>query len=135
MTFPIPADHEMDDLPRTLRREKEARLRDAREREAQASGQLSGMSSGLSAVQPEPVAYSATRSDPYAADHGTTDATTVRRLDIPFLHLIGFFIKAVFAAVPALLLLIVVLWLFGQALEAFFPELLKMKILISFPNS
>ncbi len=135
MTFPIPADHEMDDLPRTVRREKEARLREAREREAQASGMTTGMSSGLSSVQPEPVLYPAARPGTYAGDHGTADPTTVRRLEIPFLHLMGFFIKAVFAAIPALVLLIGVLWLFGQALEAFFPELLKMKILISFPNS
>jgi hypothetical protein len=131
MTFPIPADSEMDDLPRTLRREKEARQREAREREAQASG--------LSAPHhnSEPVAYSAARRETYADAPLALDAApaTVKRLDVPFVHLMGFLIKAVFAAIPALLLLIGVLWLFGQALEAFFPELLKMKILISFPNS
>jgi hypothetical protein len=132
MTFPIAADNEIDDLPRTLRREKEARLREAREREAQASGL------GLSVPHPEPVPYHAAPSEPYAAS-GTgayeAPAATVRRLDIPFGHLMAFFVKAVFAAIPALILLIAVLWVFGQALETFFPELLKMKILISFPNS
>jgi hypothetical protein len=45
-----------------------------------------------------------------------------------------FFIKAVFAAIPALLLLTVLLWLFGQGLQSAFPQLLKMKILIYVPQ-
>jgi hypothetical protein len=46
-----------------------------------------------------------------------------------------FFLKAVFAAIPAMIVLIGLLWLGGQALEAALPELLKAKILITFPNS
>ena len=45
-----------------------------------------------------------------------------------------FFIKAVFAAVPALLLLTAMLWLFGQGLQPAYPQLLKMKILIYVPQ-
>jgi hypothetical protein len=129
MTFPIPADNEMDDLPRTLRREKEARLREAREREMQASG--------YAPPQPEPMPLSVSREDTYPAAPMKSGAApaTVTQLDIPFGHLAAFFIKAVFAAIPAILILMGLLWLFGQALETMFPELLKMKILITFPNS
>ena len=59
---------------------------------------------------------------------------SVRRFDVPFLHLVSFFLKAVLAAIPALILLTAILWVAGSALEAMFPELIKMKILISFPN-
>jgi hypothetical protein len=34
MSIPLTADGDMEDLPRTVRREKEARAREAREREA-----------------------------------------------------------------------------------------------------
>jgi hypothetical protein len=44
-----------------------------------------------------------------------------------------FFIRAVFAAIPALIVLTAILWVFGHALEIFFPQLLKMKILIYMP--
>ena len=46
----------------------------------------------------------------------------------------AFFIKAVFAAIPAMLILIAMLWGLGIALQTYFPELIKMKILISFPG-
>jgi hypothetical protein len=129
MSIPLTADSEMDDLPRTLRREKEARLREAREREAQASG--------LVAPQPEPMGYAAAAADPYGAAYAEPEAypAAVKSFDVPFLRLMLFFIKAVFAAIPALILLMALLWLGGQALETAFPELLKMKILITFPNS
>ena len=45
-----------------------------------------------------------------------------------------FFIKAVFAAIPALIILSVLLWLGGNVLKAMFPELIHMQILITFPN-
>ena len=44
-----------------------------------------------------------------------------------------FFMRAVFAAVPALIVLTVVLWAFGHGLQVFFPQLLKMKVLIYMP--
>jgi len=126
-SFPLTADGDMDDdLPRTLRREKEARAREAREREA----------SGLAAPAPDPVGYAAS-DDAYASAYAIQDAypAAVRAIEVPFFRLMLFFIKAVFAAIPALILLAVLLWLGGQALEAAFPELLKAKILITFPNS
>jgi anti-sigma factor RsiW len=126
MSIPLMADGDMEDLPRTVRREKEARAREAREREA----------SGLSAPQPEPVNYAAA-AERYDTTYSAEEAypASVRSIDVPFFRLMLFFMKAVFAAVPALMVLIALLWLGGQALEAAFPELLKAKILITFPNS
>ncbi|MDX2309225.1 MAG: hypothetical protein NW216_13365 [Hyphomicrobium sp.] len=127
MNFPLNAEHDMDDLPRTLRREKEAREREAREREAQAYGQSFGP-----AVAPPGMAPS--MDDTYRAGPAEPAPAVVKAVQIPFLSLMGFFIKAVFAAIPALIILGVLLWGAGQALQAYFPELVKMKILISFPN-
>ena len=59
---------------------------------------------------------------------------SVRRFDVPFLHLVMFFLKAVLAAIPALILLTAILWVAGSALQSFLPDLVKMKVLISFPN-
>ena len=136
MTFPRPAANEMDDLPRTLRREKEARLREARERLGPAGGAPAG-SAQRGEMTAEPAPLSASRDEGSSLGNSAEDAppTTVTALNVPFFHLMGFFIKAALAAIPAMILMLGVLWLFGQALETFFPELLKMKILISFPNS
>ncbi len=46
---------------------------------------------------------------------------TVVRFDVPFTHLMGFFIKAVFAAIPALILLGVLLWFAGSLLKTLLP--------------
>ncbi len=136
MSLPLTADGDMDDLPRTLRREKEARLREAREREAQAA-------SGFAPPQADPLGRSVPASEsstgPYPIDQPypfeDSYPAAVRSIDVPFFKLMMFFIKAVFAAIPAIIILGVILWFAGQALEAAFPELLKMKILITFPNS
>ena len=61
-------------------------------------------------------------------------AAAVTRFDVPFMRLVMFFLKAVFAAIPALILLGVLLWFAGHILQTQFPELIKMKILITFPN-
>jgi cation transporter-like permease len=58
----------------------------------------------------------------------------VTRIDVPFIRLVFFFLKAVVAAIPALILLTAIFWVGGQLLETFYPELVKMKILISFPG-
>lgn len=131
MSVPLTADGDMEDLPRTFRREKEARAREAREREAR---ERDALPSGLSTPQPEPAAYVSQATYPgYPSDEAVPAA--IRSIDVPFFRLMWFFIKAVFAAIPALIILGVLLWLGGQALEAAFPELLKAKILITFPNS
>ncbi len=69
-----------------------------------------------------------------AAWVGDAAAATVTRLDIPFLHLLAFFLKAVIAAIPALILLMVLLWLAGETLTATFPDLVKMQVLIRLPQ-
>ena len=107
-TFSMTA--EDDDLPRTIRREREARERQARERETAAAGSVPSID--------HDAAYGALASPP----------ATVTDIDVPFLRLMMFFVKAVFAAVPALIVLTALLWLFGQGLQSFFPQLLKMKI-------
>ena len=107
-TFSMTA--EDDDLPRTIRRERDARERQARERETAAAASVPSID--------HDGAYGALASPP----------ATVTAIDMPFLGLMTFFIKAVFAAVPALIMLTALLWLFGQGLQSFFPQLLKMKI-------
>lgn len=132
-----------EDLPRTFRREKEARAREARERaeqeRASAPPSLGGPSGADSANTPAPAEYPASLGQAYdnAAYGGIDDMpfpASVRRFDVPFFHLMLFFLKAVFAAVPALIVLGTMLWFGGQFLEWLFPELIKMKILITFPN-
>jgi hypothetical protein len=108
-SFSMTAD---DDLPRTIRREREARERESRER-----AMLPSLSSA-------------------AHEHEATlaPAATVRDFDVPFVRLMLFFLKATFAAIPALLILTVLLWVFGQGLQVLFPQLLKMKILVYMPQ-
>ena len=147
-------DEQNDDLPRTFRREKEARAREARERAAQERAAAPSLStSGLSASG-HAAAQAGYGQAPYApapaglAAQPRVDANpeyapviadmpypaSVRRFDVPFLHLVMFFLKAVLAAIPALILLTAILWVAGTALQSFLPDLVKMKVLISFPN-
>ncbi len=125
--FSLTVDDCPDDLPRTLRRERDARLQEAREREARERAGTLTHSFGASdagygtqgqrhAPEPQPV------------------AAAVTRFDVPFFGLMFFFIKAVFAAIPALFILGVLLWLAGDMLQMLFPWLIKTQILIQFPN-
>ena len=113
-TLTIAADEE--DLPRTIRREREARNREAREK--------------TPVVPTGPTLLERSGHD----FHLPTPAARVTAFDVSFGKLVMFFIKAVFAAIPALLLLTALLWLFGQGLQSTFPQLLKMKILIYVPQ-
>lgn len=127
--FSLTADENPDDLPRTLRREREARLAEAREREARARS--STLTHGFGAADPgfsaqAPAQPDASLLDPVPA--------AVTRFDVPVLHLMFFFIKAVFAGIPALFILGVLLWLAGDLLQMLFPWLIKTQILIQFPN-
>jgi hypothetical protein len=97
------------DLPRALLREREKQ-----EREALTQAQAQ-------AVPGRPCA------------DGPVQAM-VTRLQFPFLRLVFFFIQAAFAAIPALTILGVILWTAGHLLQLYFPELVKMQILIQFPN-
>ena len=74
------------------------------------------------------------RLDPIAVQLDDYFAHRRQRFDVPFLQLSAFFLKAVLAAIPALLLLGVLLFFAGKGLQAYFPELVHTKILISFPN-
>lgn len=125
--FPLMADDEMDDLPRTLRRERAAREREAMGRDG------GGLGDGRAAPAPELGAPM----DPHYGAAGYEEEpmpAEVQRLNIPFLHMMVFFIKAVLAAVPALILLGAIIWGAGEILQHYFPWLVKMKIVILFPE-
>ncbi|MDO9384769.1 MAG: hypothetical protein Q7T86_18130 [Hyphomicrobiaceae bacterium] len=133
---------DFDDLPRTLRRERESREREKREREAretrsQKQADAPGRpGSHKSSFDPAPSLYVPRdenvdeRADPDAE----FPAATVKRIDVPFFHMMRFYLKAVVAAVPALVLLTAICWGMGQLIKIFFPWLLKAQILIQFPN-
>ncbi len=116
-----------DDLPRTLRRARDER--DAREREREANGERfpTSLKAAMSAA-------SDTAQSAPAVSLPAADGVTVTRLNVPFANLVTFFMKAVLAALPALLVLMVVLWTIGEVLQRYFPWLLKMRILIQFPG-
>lgn len=135
-----------DDLPRTLRRERESRERAAREMQARAEastpaaparGGWERSQASVPATQPSiygtPEPVNPGYGEGYTPPGETSGAVTVRRLKVPFFSLMAFFIKAVFAAIPAILILVAMLWGLGVALQTYFPQLIKMKILISFP--
>ena len=117
-TFSMTAD---DDLPRTIRRERDAREREAREREARERDARERQA-------PAPVLHGGDE-----LEMRTAPAATVVDFDVPLAKLAMFFVRAVFAAIPALLVLMALLWVFGHTLQMFFPQLLKMKILIYMP--
>ncbi len=120
-----------DDLPRTFRRERDAREREAKEREARERD----MREPPAVLRAAPAdAAERLPPDPVATGPRLGEPVTVARLDIPFGHLVAFFVKAVFAALPALLLLTVILWGVGEMLQRTFPWLVKMRILIQFPG-
>ncbi|HRN83505.1 MAG TPA: hypothetical protein PK857_01690 [Hyphomicrobium sp.] len=129
--FALTADSDFDDLPRTLRRERALRAKEARERKAREERERDGPSFDAFGDPPPylarafapPVAYG---DDPFPA--------SVHRFDVPFIKLAAFFLKAVIAAIPALILLGILLYFAGKGLEAYFPDLVRMKILISFPG-
>jgi hypothetical protein len=131
-----PFSDESDDLPRTFRREKEARAREARERAAQERAAAPVLPTGAGSPEKlsarRPAIYADPDIEPATAD--MPFPTVVRSFDVPFFQLAAFFLKAVIAAIPALILLAAILWLAGAALQALMPSLIKMKILISFPN-
>ncbi|MCV0369874.1 hypothetical protein [Filomicrobium sp.] len=137
--YPLAADEGLDDLPRTFRREREAREREAREREAREREALGREEPSMSAQSFPHDEFGAT----FSASHDYTAATTysvepvpaaVKRFDVPFTTLSLFFLKAVVAAIPALILLGAILWVAGDILQAYFPWLIKMQIFIHFPE-
>lgn len=91
--------HPDDDLPRTLRREREARQRGAQQQPAY-------VAQGRGAPLDLP-------------DEGVS----VTRFDVPFFRLAWFLVKCVLAGLPALLVLGVILFGIGKGLQHYMPEL------------
>ena len=126
-----------DDLPRTFRRDKEARERQAREAEARSQRPSAGPTGAAPQARSSGAGYQSATADlnavPEFADRLIADGgkVTVGAFDVPFMHMVRFFIKAVFAAIPALILLFVVLWGIGQAAQKFMPWLVKLRVLIT----
>lgn len=116
-----------DDLPRTLRRARDER--DAREREVNGHRFPSSLKAAMNAASGSTMPASE-----YSAGMPISAGVTVTRIDVPFHRLVSFFMKAVFAALPALIVLMIVLWTIGEVLQRYFPWLLKMRILIQFPG-
>lgn len=121
---------ENEDLPRTVRQQKEAARAKAKEFRG----------STYSATPPKtPMTALDTdlRGSEYAlpaSAPGEYPLTAVARFETPFLHMVGFFLKAVLAAIPALLLLTMILWGFGQVAKHYMPWLVQTEILIKFPK-
>lgn len=114
-----------DDLPRTLRREREARER------AGLTG--NGHSGGLPPLGGTGHTPSAYIPDQTVSDGIVMSGTTVTDVRIPFFRLMMFCFKLVFAAIPALILLTAILGVAGHAMMTFFPWLVKLQILIKVP--
>lgn len=116
-----------DDLPRTLRREREARERakreeETRKRNATLTHDYDANRASASAIADRPV--------PMAG----AAAGVVTGFDVPFFHLMRFFIKAVFAAIPALIILGALLWFAGAALKSAYPGLIHTEVIIRVPR-
>jgi hypothetical protein len=126
-----------EDLPRTFRREKEARAREARERAAQERAAAPSLPMGPEdRPRPQPQIFATADFNP-SAQSGSSSLlvpASVQSFDVPFAKLTLFFLKAVLASIPALILLGTILWTLGSFLEMAFPWIIKTKILISFPN-
>ena len=126
-----------DDLPRTLRREREARERAGQT--GHAPGHGSGHASGHGSAYQASSSVSAAQAPSYVPeptihDGLTVSGNTVTDIRVPFFRMMLFCFKLVFAAVPALVLLGVLLWLAGHALMTYAPWLVKLQILIRVPG-
>ena len=117
--YPLRADIGHDDLPRTLRKARA-------EREAKKRAATHGavdLSAGST--------YGPTE-NPQMAD-GTTEVQ-VSSFNVPFFRLMGFCIKLVLAAIPALILLAGIVWAAAYVAQTYFPWLINMQIFIHFPD-
>ena len=107
-----------DDLPRTVRLRKEEMARAEAARHHYAGGPT-GLDDDYPGFKPP-----------------GGERVTVDRLEIPFFHLMKFFIKAVFAAIPALLLAVPLLMgiflLASKVVDHYLPWLVKMRIVINY---
>ncbi len=126
-----------DDLPRTLRREREARYREAMQKAQREREEAPVLAEpGTATADPMPTIAAEPRfvvPDPVAIPLGD-QPVTVAAIRVPFFQLMLFFLKAVLAAIPALILLGVILWGAGWLLQTLFPSLVKMRVFIDFPR-
>ena len=126
-----------DDLPRTIRRERDAkaaREREARERDARERLSMEPPPVPTPAAShsfERPVHFKGRPAPPYGF---VTPAGPAAFLDVPFSKLMAFFIKAALAAIPAFVVLAVMLWAAGYGVHALFPDLMKLKVLIYMPK-
>jgi hypothetical protein len=124
-----------EDLPRTVRQQKEARARDQAAREILNPPRSSASPRAASSMgSPLASDYRGSEFPVAQSPPGEYPRATVSRLQLPFLHMVGFFLKAVIAAIPALILLMLILWGAGQIAKHFLPWLVQMKIDITFPR-
>lgn len=125
-----------EDLPRTVRQQKEARKRDQAAREILNPPRSSASSPRAASSMANQLAgeYRGSEFAVAQSPPGEYPRATVSRLQLPFLHMVGFFLKAVVAAIPALILLMLILWGVGQIAKHFLPWLVQMKIDITFPR-
>jgi hypothetical protein len=108
--FPVLGNDHSDDLPRTLRRERDAREREARERDAKA--RAATLTHNFRSQEPA-----------FSAAPMPLSPAAVMRFDVPFTHLVGFFLKSALAALPALILLATLLWVAITLVRTNYPEL------------
>ena len=119
-----------DDLPLTFRRAREERERELREREAQAAPPVL---ESRSSAEDDPDGPAVLRPGPRPSLLAVAEADgVVRRIEVPFLQLVTFFLKAVLAGIPALVLLAGLLWLGGKGLQTYLPDVGRMQIFIKF---
>jgi len=65
----------------------------------------------------------------------TADGAVVTDIQIPFWKLVVFLMKVALAALPALLIVAVMLYGIAEVVGALFPQLVKMKIQIYVPSN
>lgn len=130
--YPLSADEGPDDLPITLRRERDAREREARERAARERGEPDFGDGSTSSYAASGAAGNQGVARAQYADEPV--AAVVKRFDVPFFRLVFFFLKAAVAAIPAIILLMGLIVLAGSVMQSYFPWLMKMQIFIHFPQ-
>src|SRR5262245_23310505 len=88
------ADGGPDDLPRTLRRERDARERQNRERERAERQAREARDRAYAEATASPIPGQPTIASGLYGSFQATRTGEVTRLELPFFHLMGFFIKA-----------------------------------------
>src|SRR3984893_18089672 len=119
---------EADDLPRTLRREKEARERAAREAEARKRNAT--LTHDYDGNHRAAVDDRAAHAGEFAAAGGGV----VTGFDETFFSLLRFFLKEVFSAIPPLIILGVMLWSAVAPLKSAYPGLVHTEVVIRVPR-